>query len=798
MIGLLVTFYLAALAYTKISGKTVSNLLSITEINTSIQSKIGGWIILLPIVDLCILLYNIIATSLWFIGIILHFLASILKWVWKEVIKAGGFFILQILFHYIILWPWKTLLISFSKILPSIRVKYLWIGSISIFLSLFIMFLGRYLVEIFNWWIFLNYLFAVLAIIPIGTGLSWIIQSTHSDNGDIIKRGTYKFLTHLIYIIFAFILLGITEFTVIYLSTHSSLSSIFSTLVAGGNLLGSFLILINSVVIIFSFAVLPSFSYDYEGANNKIILSFFQYLLRNNWAKYVVAIPTLVIPIIITCAIPYVLTQGVSHLAGKVSDAVFEFRINQLEKTTANIPAFNYESWLDTEKISNDSLRLLQKKDLERIKASLGTINTKKNQIYLQNFYTAHSSQVGALPVGALAYLSEQFFKIENNVISTLPMNSIEASIDTSSLNQLKNEKISIIKEKQKNISNQIKSLNDRLNSVCKEYIQNPNQDINKPSAQNLSNESTVKENSIQLDGCELEREYWREQITNANKEKIAVENEMKRAQLIVEHLKNIYSLEKTYYSSNNFSSKIAYLLISIWLCLLIGIAFSPIIPLFALVNHHIYTSEGDGGDLYLVERIRSAYAENVNQPLLGIILFLFLAFWQVSNFIPFLESLKNFIPSLPKIEHLLQEKTPFFSTNGNIEISNKELIQDNSSDTKNFSSLKIDLANKEVNTIFESKDVDEAAEYAGPTFTYNTSLHTENGAPDTIYEVSISYVIDENGNVTDINPLTNYGYGMEEEIAVTIQKTSGYWKPAKINKEAVKCRLINTFKFGE
>ena len=193
MIGLLVTFYLAALAYTKISGKTVSNLLSITEINSSIQSKIGGWIILLPIVDLCILLYNVIATSLWFIGIVLQFLASLLKWIWKEVIIAGGFFILQILFHYIILWPWKILLISFSKILPSIRVKYLWIGSISIFTSLFIMFRGRYLVEILEWWVFLKYLFAVLAIIPIGTGLSWIIQSTQNDNREKIKKGHINF-----------------------------------------------------------------------------------------------------------------------------------------------------------------------------------------------------------------------------------------------------------------------------------------------------------------------------------------------------------------------------------------------------------------------------------------------------------------------------------------------------------------------------------------------------------------------------------------------------------------------------
>lgn len=50
--------------------------------------------------------------------------------------------------------------------------------------------------------------------------------------------------------------------------------------------------------------------------------------------------------------------------------------------------------------------------------------------------------------------------------------------------------------------------------------------------------------------------------------------------------------------------------------------------------------------------------------------------------------------------------------------------------------------------------------------------------APVGVYTVVIQFVVDKDGNVSDIKPLTKHGYGMEEEV-VKVLKKSSRWKPA-------------------
>jgi len=54
----------------------------------------------------------------------------------------------------------------------------------------------------------------------------------------------------------------------------------------------------------------------------------------------------------------------------------------------------------------------------------------------------------------------------------------------------------------------------------------------------------------------------------------------------------------------------------------------------------------------------------------------------------------------------------------------------------------------------------------------------TDNNAPEGIYRVIIQFVVDKEGNVSDIKPLTNVGYGMEEEAMRVIRKATK-WEPA-------------------
>ncbi|MFT4095328.1 MAG: energy transducer TonB [Niabella sp.] len=61
-----------------------------------------------------------------------------------------------------------------------------------------------------------------------------------------------------------------------------------------------------------------------------------------------------------------------------------------------------------------------------------------------------------------------------------------------------------------------------------------------------------------------------------------------------------------------------------------------------------------------------------------------------------------------------------------------------------------------------------------------------DNGAPPGTYTVTVQFIVDAAGNVSDVQALTHIGYGMEAE-AIRVIKRSGKWKPAIQNGREVK-----------
>ena len=67
-----------------------------------------------------------------------------------------------------------------------------------------------------------------------------------------------------------------------------------------------------------------------------------------------------------------------------------------------------------------------------------------------------------------------------------------------------------------------------------------------------------------------------------------------------------------------------------------------------------------------------------------------------------------------------------------------------------------------------------------------NAQVATDNGAPEGTYTTVIQFVVDKEGNISDVNAMTNHGYGMEEEAVRTIKKGPN-WTPAVQNGRQVK-----------
>ena len=67
-----------------------------------------------------------------------------------------------------------------------------------------------------------------------------------------------------------------------------------------------------------------------------------------------------------------------------------------------------------------------------------------------------------------------------------------------------------------------------------------------------------------------------------------------------------------------------------------------------------------------------------------------------------------------------------------------------------------------------------------------NADIPVDNGAPTGNYSVIMQFVVDIDGNVSDIKPLTNIGFGLEQE-AIRVLKKATKWKPAIQNGRPVK-----------
>lgn len=67
-----------------------------------------------------------------------------------------------------------------------------------------------------------------------------------------------------------------------------------------------------------------------------------------------------------------------------------------------------------------------------------------------------------------------------------------------------------------------------------------------------------------------------------------------------------------------------------------------------------------------------------------------------------------------------------------------------------------------------------------------NASAPVDNGAAPGSYTVVVQFIVDKEGNISDVKALTNHGYGMEDE-AVRVIKRGPKWEPAIQNGRQVK-----------
>jgi TonB-dependent SusC/RagA subfamily outer membrane receptor len=128
-------------------------------------------------------------------------------------------------------------------------------------------------------------------------------------------------------------------------------------------------------------------------------------------------------------------------------------------------------------------------------------------------------------------------------------------------------------------------------------------------------------------------------------------------------------------------------------------------------------------------------------------------------------------------------------SIESNIKVDN---IIDQKGDSLTRKTIDINNQIQVDNKIFEKVEVDPSfpgGEGAWREFLehhLNTEIPIKLNAPDGTYTVWVQFIVDKEGNVSNIKPLTDFGYGMEKE-ALRIINLSAKWIPAKQNGHMVK-----------
>ncbi len=574
----ILALYLLGLLYTALSGKSATTQLSISELNDSIKKMSGAWWFMIPVVGLFAFIYNIVATALWFLFVVLQFLLHLCKWVWNEVVIAAGYLLFKIAWHYFVKWPWKVLLSAFGAIRPSFTFANFKIGAWSLSVSFLIAFLGKYLVSTFDWWQGIGTIFTILSVIPIGVCIAHVIYATKSMNAASQKESRTKFVKHLFTLLAVFGIFFAVEFALIYVGTFTGFSHFFSAVFASGTLLGSFFLIFNGGLLVFCLSALPSYSLDFNGSNKELLEGFGKHIYSKG-PQYLLAIPACLIPAIIVSIVPYFLSQGASFVAKEATNAAFEYRINSAKSAMDSGFTRNYSAWQDLS-ITSDSLKKLMAADLNHAseEASIGALET--NKTFMSDFYSKHVSEYAALPLGILGTSYNYYEKQQKSMVN---LNGYGSGLQVDST----------LLDYKSNVDAQIAGMADQ-------NVATPAIDSAAPVATVADSAAVPAAQVATADPTEAQRKARLEEISK--------------------HVGAILSANQSSIDASKTSTTLGYLFASLLMCVLMGISFAPAVALFAHVNMGIYGGN-DSGKWFATEQIEAAHAANKNQPLLGLVL---------------------------------------------------------------------------------------------------------------------------------------------------------------------------------
>ncbi|MBM3448605.1 MAG: SH3 domain-containing protein [Bacteroidetes bacterium] len=616
--------YVCSRLYSSVTGKTPTGRFNLTELKEAFQKNSGVWWFMVPVAGLLILFFEAILGVLWFIGEILQLAVAVVKiavavvkWIYNEVIIAGFYFVWKLIWHYVVCIPWGWFRESFRLIGDASKWSSYKIACYGIFASLLVAFLGRYI----NFFLgndhttlqgFIQHGTTLLSIIPIGMAASMIAYN-RKNSGATWKSQGMNYAKLAVAILAPMIILIGVEYLLINMGSRTSFQFSHSTFLAGGSLLASLLIIINSILLIFVISALPSFANSYTGDIRGVYRAFFTHVYYG-WASYLLVIPAIIIPAFILSIIPGLVTQGVTYFTQKATDSVYEDRIASIQ-ADSNETIASYTAWCNVDSVSGDSLNKLMEADKRMLATRVSLSSVERGKEYLNASYSTFANRNGAVTVGLLAYMYNNYCGLVNENLKAQPISS-EAKKDSTfevSSKSLNEEVVELDSSLVRN-NRTIASLEIEKAAVCVDAAP-----ADQPTAPTTPDTPQVVNNET-ADECTAARQRLDDAIADIQTENAKIQQRKERKLAVLAHVNGMQEEANALNSNEGVAKNLGYLFMSIWLCALAALALGYVLSIYSHINSVVFDSV-DNSDWMITTQIRDAHAANKNQPLLGILL---------------------------------------------------------------------------------------------------------------------------------------------------------------------------------
>ena len=629
ILGLLGLYAISRL-YSSVTGKNPSSRFNLSELKDAFQKNSGVWWFMVPISGILIMFFEAVVSVLWFLGELLHLgtaliklIITIVKWIYKEVILGGFYFLWKLIWHYLICIPWNWFREAFRLIGDASKWSSYKIATVGIFASLLVAFIGIYVNsfmgdEHLTIQGFIKHATTLLSIIPIGMAASMIAFNRKNGNATWKAQGmNYAKLASAI-LVPMIALIGI-EYLLINAGSRTSFQFSLSTLLAGGSLFASFLILINSILVIFVISALPSFANAYSGDLKGVYRAFFSHLYYG-WVSYLLAIPAIIIPAFILSIIPGLVTQGMTYFTQKATDYVYEQRIASIteEAKESMVP---YADWCNVDSISNDSLNKLMEADMRLLSVRVALNGVGRGQAYLDSSYSSFANRNGAVTVGLLAYMYNSYSEMISENLKAQPMNT-EADSD-SSFTLLAKEYKGEVAEMDSSIVKNNKSMASwqaEKAAVCTGSAPIFEEPVAPMPQEPVAIQEPAPVMDVPADQCDAERQRIDGILADIQAENDKINQMKARKEAVITHLNKMQEDANGMVGNENLAKHLGYFFMSIWMCALAAIAMGFVLSIYSHLNSIVYDSI-DNSDWLITSQIRDAHAANKNQPLLGLLL---------------------------------------------------------------------------------------------------------------------------------------------------------------------------------